>query len=92
MLKPLCLLMETIGLIHCLAHSECSVNVGYHQHDTYCCHNIIMSKSKRISYTFLVYFLSTIDEVVNHTKVRAKLSDDDDTSTQPCISNAFITI
>lgn len=70
MFKPFLLLMETISLIHCLAHSECSVNVSYHQHDTYSCRNIITSKSKRISDTFLVYFLSTIDEIVKHTKVK----------------------
>lgn len=29
-----------------------------------------MGKSKRISYTFLVYFLSTIDEIMKHTKVK----------------------
>lgn len=61
--------METIGLILCLAHSKCSVNANYYEINIYNCHNI-MSKSKRISYAFLTYFLATIGEIMKHTKIK----------------------
>lgn len=64
------LLMEAVGLIHCLACGKCSVNVCYCQVNIYNCQNIILSKYKRMSYAHLVYCLPTIDELCVLTKVR----------------------